>query len=119
MGTRDLAPLVSPGDSSKLGTQGWPGVSALLMTPPLPLCPVAQKVVTLRKQQQLLAACKSLPSSPSHSAASTPVAGQVSRDFRVHGGTCTHKEVEGVRGADGKRKEIPCRKCIDMAMNQV
>nr|XP_045366123.1 arf-GAP with GTPase, ANK repeat and PH domain-containing protein 2 isoform X6 [Camelus bactrianus] len=37
---------------------------------------VAQKVVTLRKQQQLLAACKSLPSSPSHSAASTPVAGQ-------------------------------------------
>lgn len=39
---------------------------------------VAQKVVTLRKQQQLLAACKSLPSSPSHSAASTPVAGQTS-----------------------------------------
>ncbi|XP_030891195.1 arf-GAP with GTPase, ANK repeat and PH domain-containing protein 2 isoform X3 [Leptonychotes weddellii] len=39
---------------------------------------VAQKVVTLRKQQQLLAACKSLPSSPSHSAASTPVAGQAS-----------------------------------------
>ncbi|NIG59479.1 Arf-GAP with GTPase, ANK repeat and PH domain-containing protein 2 [Pontoporia blainvillei] len=37
---------------------------------------VAQKVVTLRKQQQLLAACKSLPSSPSHSAASTPVVGQ-------------------------------------------
>uniref|UniRef100_A0A6I8P1F4 ArfGAP with GTPase domain, ankyrin repeat and PH domain 2 n=1 Tax=Ornithorhynchus anatinus TaxID=9258 RepID=A0A6I8P1F4_ORNAN len=29
---------------------------------------VAQKVVTLRKQQQLLAACKSLPSSPSHTA---------------------------------------------------
>ncbi|KAL1775104.1 arf-GAP with GTPase, ANK repeat and PH domain-containing protein 2 isoform X2 [Sigmodon hispidus] len=39
---------------------------------------VAQKVVTLRKQQQLLAACKSLPSSPSHSAASTPVTGQAS-----------------------------------------
>ncbi|XP_031204786.1 arf-GAP with GTPase, ANK repeat and PH domain-containing protein 2 isoform X4 [Mastomys coucha] len=39
---------------------------------------VAQKVLTLRKQQQLLAACKSLPSSPSHSAASTPVAGQAS-----------------------------------------
>ncbi|XP_049739674.1 arf-GAP with GTPase, ANK repeat and PH domain-containing protein 2 isoform X3 [Elephas maximus indicus] len=39
---------------------------------------VAQKVVTLRKQQQLLAACKSLPSSPSHSAASTPIAGQAS-----------------------------------------
>ncbi|XP_075407489.1 arf-GAP with GTPase, ANK repeat and PH domain-containing protein 2 [Tenrec ecaudatus] len=39
---------------------------------------VAQKVVTFRKQQQLLAACKSLPSSPSHSAASTPVAGQAS-----------------------------------------
>lgn len=44
--------------------------------PPFPS--VAQKVVTLRKQQQLLAACKSLPSSPSHSAASTPVAGQAS-----------------------------------------
>ena len=45
--------------------------------------PVAQKVVTLRKQQQLLAACKSLPSSPSHSAASTPVAGQVRQGFGV------------------------------------
>ncbi|XP_031466253.1 arf-GAP with GTPase, ANK repeat and PH domain-containing protein 2 [Phasianus colchicus] len=36
---------------------------------------VAQKVVALRKQQQLLASCKSLPSSPTHSAASTPVGG--------------------------------------------
>ncbi|XP_023956672.2 arf-GAP with GTPase, ANK repeat and PH domain-containing protein 2 isoform X2 [Chrysemys picta bellii] len=36
---------------------------------------VAQKVVTLKKQQQLLASCKSLPSTPSHSAASTPVGG--------------------------------------------
>ncbi|XP_067385608.1 arf-GAP with GTPase, ANK repeat and PH domain-containing protein 2 isoform X2 [Emydura macquarii macquarii] len=33
---------------------------------------VTQKVVTLKKQQQLLASCKSLPSTPSHSAASTP-----------------------------------------------
>uniref|UniRef100_A0A8B9G4P9 Uncharacterized protein n=1 Tax=Amazona collaria TaxID=241587 RepID=A0A8B9G4P9_9PSIT len=36
---------------------------------------VAQKVVALRKQQQLVASCKSLPSSPSHSAASTPLGG--------------------------------------------
>ncbi|XP_074835609.1 arf-GAP with GTPase, ANK repeat and PH domain-containing protein 2 isoform X3 [Carettochelys insculpta] len=36
---------------------------------------VAQKVLTLKKQQQLLASCKSLPSTPSHSAASTPVGG--------------------------------------------
>ncbi|XP_025912720.1 arf-GAP with GTPase, ANK repeat and PH domain-containing protein 2 isoform X1 [Apteryx rowi] len=36
---------------------------------------VAQKVVALRKQQQLLASCKSLPSSPSHSASSTPGGG--------------------------------------------
>ncbi|XP_038235220.1 arf-GAP with GTPase, ANK repeat and PH domain-containing protein 2 isoform X2 [Dermochelys coriacea] len=36
---------------------------------------VAQKVVSLKKQQQLLASCKSLPSTPSHSAASTPVGG--------------------------------------------
>ncbi|NWX40149.1 AGAP2 protein, partial [Steatornis caripensis] len=33
---------------------------------------VAQKVVALKKQQQLMASCKSLPSTPSHSAASTP-----------------------------------------------
>ncbi|NXD04731.1 AGAP2 protein, partial [Certhia familiaris] len=33
---------------------------------------VAQKAVALKKQQQLMASCKSLPSSPSHSAASTP-----------------------------------------------
>ncbi|XP_062453083.1 arf-GAP with GTPase, ANK repeat and PH domain-containing protein 2 [Rhea pennata] len=38
---------------------------------------VAQKVVALRKQQQLLASCKSLPSSPSHSAGSTPGAGGI------------------------------------------
>uniref|UniRef100_A0A8C3NWX2 ArfGAP with GTPase domain, ankyrin repeat and PH domain 2 n=1 Tax=Cyanoderma ruficeps TaxID=181631 RepID=A0A8C3NWX2_9PASS len=36
---------------------------------------VAQKAVALKKQQQLMASCKSLPSSPSHSAASTPVGG--------------------------------------------
>uniref|UniRef100_A0A7M4E7E1 ArfGAP with GTPase domain, ankyrin repeat and PH domain 2 n=1 Tax=Crocodylus porosus TaxID=8502 RepID=A0A7M4E7E1_CROPO len=35
---------------------------------------VAQKAVALKKQQQLLASCKSLPSTPSHSAGSTPVA---------------------------------------------
>lgn len=34
---------------------------------------MAQKAVALKKQQQLMASCKSLPSSPSHSAASTPV----------------------------------------------
>ncbi|XP_078544833.1 arf-GAP with GTPase, ANK repeat and PH domain-containing protein 2 isoform X2 [Lissotriton helveticus] len=36
---------------------------------------VAQKIVTMKKQQQLLASCKSLPSSPSHSTGSTPVSG--------------------------------------------
>ncbi|KAM6308088.1 LOW QUALITY PROTEIN: arf-GAP with GTPase, ANK repeat and PH domain-containing protein 2 [Podargus strigoides] len=36
---------------------------------------VAQKVVALKKQQQLVASCKSLPSTPSHSAASTPLGG--------------------------------------------
>lgn len=36
---------------------------------------MAQKAVALKKQQQLMASCKSLPSSPSHSAASTPVGG--------------------------------------------
>ncbi|KAM9252095.1 LOW QUALITY PROTEIN: arf-GAP with GTPase, ANK repeat and PH domain-containing protein 2 [Cariama cristata] len=36
---------------------------------------VAQKAVALKKQQQLMASCKSLPSTPSHSAASTPVGG--------------------------------------------
>lgn len=36
---------------------------------------MAQKAVSLRKQQQLVASCKSLPSSPTHSAASTPVGG--------------------------------------------
>lgn len=32
-------------------------------------------MVALKKQQQLMASCKSLPSTPSHSAASTPVGG--------------------------------------------
>uniref|UniRef100_A0A8D2J0V4 ArfGAP with GTPase domain, ankyrin repeat and PH domain 2 n=1 Tax=Varanus komodoensis TaxID=61221 RepID=A0A8D2J0V4_VARKO len=36
---------------------------------------VAQKIVNMKKQQQLLASCKSLPSTPSHSAVSTPVGG--------------------------------------------
>lgn len=80
-----LAPVLSPGEFSKLGNRGG-GLGYLPRSCilPLPLPSVAQKVVTLRKQQQLLAACKSLPSSPSHSAASTPVAGQVSWGFRVH-----------------------------------
>lgn len=43
--------------------------------PSLPPGAVAQKAVALKKQQQLLASCKSLPSTPSHSAASTPVGG--------------------------------------------
>ncbi|XP_060618811.2 arf-GAP with GTPase, ANK repeat and PH domain-containing protein 2 isoform X1 [Anolis sagrei] len=33
---------------------------------------VSQKIVNMKKQQQLLASCKSLPSTPSHSAVSTP-----------------------------------------------
>ncbi|XP_043939521.1 arf-GAP with GTPase, ANK repeat and PH domain-containing protein 2 isoform X2 [Protopterus annectens] len=47
---------------------------------------VAQKIVTMKKQQQLfLASCKSLPNSPSHSAVSTPVshAGQASNGGHV------------------------------------
>nr|XP_033794289.1 arf-GAP with GTPase, ANK repeat and PH domain-containing protein 2 isoform X3 [Geotrypetes seraphini] len=36
---------------------------------------VAQKIVALKKQQQLLASCKSLPSSPSHSAGSMSIPG--------------------------------------------
>lgn len=90
---------------------------------PLPTS-VAQKVVTLRKQQQLLAACKSLPSSPSHSAASTPVAGQVSWGFRVHRragkirgvigdprtGTACPRKSWGEAGGNGS--DTICRKCI-------
>ncbi|XP_028654468.1 arf-GAP with GTPase, ANK repeat and PH domain-containing protein 2 isoform X3 [Erpetoichthys calabaricus] len=37
----------------------------------------AQKIVAIKKQSALMAACKSLPSSPSHSAGSTPVSGQM------------------------------------------
>ncbi|XP_062871056.1 arf-GAP with GTPase, ANK repeat and PH domain-containing protein 2 isoform X1 [Trichomycterus rosablanca] len=36
---------------------------------------VCQKIVTAKKQATLLASCKSLPNSPSHSGASTPVSG--------------------------------------------
>lgn len=85
-GAGKLESMTSPGTFSKLVPKNGLGVC------PAPPClchfsclpSVAQKVVTLRKQQQLLAACKSLPSSPSHSAASTPVAGQVSWDLRAH-----------------------------------
>lgn len=80
--TRKLEPVISWA-FLKVGHErvvlGICPAHAFFPSPPL----VAQKVVTLRKQQQLLAACKSLPSSPSHSAASTPVAGQVSQDFMV------------------------------------
>lgn len=84
--TMKLGPCYLLGRSQNWATEGGLGYLPCSCVLPLPLPPVAQKVVTLRKQQQLLAACKSLPSSPSHSAASTPVAGQVSQGFRVHRG---------------------------------
>ncbi|XP_058869309.1 arf-GAP with GTPase, ANK repeat and PH domain-containing protein 1 isoform X1 [Acipenser ruthenus] len=37
----------------------------------------AQKIVSLKKQSVLMASCKSLPNSPSHSGSSTPVSGQI------------------------------------------
>lgn len=130
--TRKLGPTLSPGDFSKLGTESWSWVSAWLMPPSAPLASVAQKVVTLRKQQQLLAACKSLPSSPSHSAASTPVAGQVSWGFRVHRGAGKNqkrgwwskdrnrvpKEVGGQGAVDGKGSDTICRKCIGLEISR-
>uniref|UniRef100_H3C6Y3 ArfGAP with GTPase domain, ankyrin repeat and PH domain 2 n=1 Tax=Tetraodon nigroviridis TaxID=99883 RepID=H3C6Y3_TETNG len=38
----------------------------------------AQKIMTAKKQAALLASCKSLPNSPTHSGGSTPVSGQAS-----------------------------------------
>ncbi|XP_041097678.1 arf-GAP with GTPase, ANK repeat and PH domain-containing protein 2 isoform X2 [Polyodon spathula] len=38
---------------------------------------VAQKIVSLKKQSVLMASCKSLPNSPSHSGSSTPASAQI------------------------------------------
>ncbi|XP_039653318.1 arf-GAP with GTPase, ANK repeat and PH domain-containing protein 1-like isoform X2 [Perca fluviatilis] len=55
----------------------------------------AQKIMAAKKQAALLASCKSLPNSPSHSGGSTPVSG-------VFPG-------QGRRGSDSNRRSADCK----------
>ncbi|XP_058265075.1 arf-GAP with GTPase, ANK repeat and PH domain-containing protein 2 isoform X2 [Hemibagrus wyckioides] len=84
---------------------------------------VCQKIVAGKKQASLLASCKSLPNSPSHSGASTPVSapllaqasnGGQSSDCSTSLPTTpviSHREIRGVVGGEGgSQRNVPRRR---------
>ncbi|XP_046725298.1 arf-GAP with GTPase, ANK repeat and PH domain-containing protein 2 isoform X2 [Silurus meridionalis] len=83
---------------------------------------VCQKIVASKKQANLLASCKSLPNSPSHSGASTPVSGpllgQASNGGHIEYSSSlpstpviSHRELRGVAGGEGgSQRNVPRRR---------
>ncbi|KAI1891089.1 hypothetical protein AGOR_G00160310 [Albula goreensis] len=79
----------------------------------------AQKIVAAKKQAVLLASCKSLPNSPSHSGGSTPLSGAFPGQASNGGQSSdyssslpstpvvSHKEMRGVGGGDGGGSATP------------
>ncbi|KAJ8412080.1 hypothetical protein AAFF_G00143470 [Aldrovandia affinis] len=79
----------------------------------------AQKIVAVKKQAVLLASCKSLPNSPSHSGGSTPLSGAFPGQASNGGQSSdyssslpstpviSHKEMRGVAGGDGVGSNTP------------
>ncbi|TSL61198.1 Arf-GAP with GTPase, ANK repeat and PH domain-containing protein 1 [Bagarius yarrelli] len=84
---------------------------------------VCQKIVANKKQANLVASCKSLPNSPSHSGASTPVSasllGQASNGGQSSDYSSSlpstpvisHRELRGVAGGEGgSQRNVPRRR---------
>ncbi|XP_072512627.1 arf-GAP with GTPase, ANK repeat and PH domain-containing protein 2 isoform X2 [Salminus brasiliensis] len=84
---------------------------------------VSQKIVAAKKQAALLASCKSLPNSPSHSGASTPVSapfpGQASNGGQSSDYSSSlpstpvisHREIRGGAGGEGgSQRNVPRRR---------
>ncbi|XP_053499120.1 arf-GAP with GTPase, ANK repeat and PH domain-containing protein 2 isoform X4 [Ictalurus furcatus] len=84
---------------------------------------VCQKIVAGKKQASLLASCKSLPNSPSHSGASTPVSapllGQASNGGQTSDYSSSlpstpvisHRDIRGVAGGEGgSQRNLPRRR---------
>ncbi|XP_027000523.2 arf-GAP with GTPase, ANK repeat and PH domain-containing protein 2 isoform X3 [Tachysurus fulvidraco] len=83
---------------------------------------VCQKIVAGKKQASHLATCKSLPNSPSHSGASTPVSapllGQASNGGQSSDYSSSlpstpvisHREIRGVAGEGGAQRNVPRRR---------
>ncbi|KAG7477413.1 hypothetical protein MATL_G00069250 [Megalops atlanticus] len=79
----------------------------------------AQKIVAVKKQAALLASCKSLPNSPSHSGGSTPISGAFPGQTSNGGQSSdyssslpstpvvSHKELRGVVAGDGGGSATP------------
>ncbi|KAG9269026.1 arf-GAP with GTPase, ANK repeat and PH domain-containing protein 1-like isoform X2 [Astyanax mexicanus] len=84
---------------------------------------VSQKIVTAKKQAALLASCKSLPNSPSHSGASTPISapfpGQASNGGQSSDYSSSlpstpvigHRDIRGGAGGEGgSQRNVPRRR---------
>ncbi|XP_061076042.1 arf-GAP with GTPase, ANK repeat and PH domain-containing protein 2 isoform X3 [Conger conger] len=70
----------------------------------------AQKIVAVKKQALLLASCKSLPNSPSHSGGSTPLSGAFPGQNRR--GSDTDKRAADGKGDMGSGRSIPIKQSI-------
>lgn len=84
---------------------------------------VSQKIVTAKKQAAVLASCKSLPNSPSHSGASTPISapfpGQASNGGQSSDYSSSlpstpvigHRDIRGGAGGEGgSQRNVPRRR---------
>nr|NP_001073487.1 arf-GAP with GTPase, ANK repeat and PH domain-containing protein 2 [Danio rerio]AAI25888.1 Zgc:153779 [Danio rerio] len=89
---------------------------------------MTQKIVAAKKQAALLASCKSLPNSPSHSGASTPVSGPGQASNGAQSSdypsslpstpVISHKDIRGGASRDGVTQRNPPRRRTSLFANR-
>lgn len=89
---------------------------------------MTQKIVAAKKQAALLASCKSLPNSPSHSGASTPVSGPGQASNGAQSSdypsslpstpVISHKDIRGGASGDGVTQRNPPRRRTSLFANR-
>ncbi|XP_051518794.1 arf-GAP with GTPase, ANK repeat and PH domain-containing protein 2 isoform X1 [Myxocyprinus asiaticus] len=89
---------------------------------------MTQKIVAAKKQAALLASCKSLPNSPSHSGASTPLSGPGQASNGAQSSdypsslpstpVISHKDIRGGVGGDGGSQRNPPRRRTSLFANR-
>ncbi|XP_051948181.1 arf-GAP with GTPase, ANK repeat and PH domain-containing protein 1-like isoform X4 [Xyrauchen texanus] len=89
---------------------------------------MTQKIVAAKKQAAILASCKSLPNSPSHSGASTPLSGPGQASNGAQSSdypsslpstpVISHKDIRGGAGGDGGSQRNPPRRRTSIFANR-